>query len=66
VRLYSWDDTKKKWTLKPFARAWVHGGVVNEPGDTVYHGARLVEEVKERKEQKATDQAKANRKVRRK
>jgi hypothetical protein len=66
VRLYSWDELKKRWQLRPFVRAWIHSGSVNPVGDTVYHGTRLVEEVKERKEQKATDQAKANRKVRRK
>jgi hypothetical protein len=64
VRLYGWDDTKKRWTLKPAARAWIHSGSVNAVGDYSYHGARLVEEVKERKTKKKADQAKADKRKR--
>jgi hypothetical protein len=66
VPQYHYDDVKLKWIRKPFARAWVHSSVVNEVGDTIYHGLKLVEEVHERKEAKKKDQAKADKKIRRK
>ena len=46
-------------------RTWVPRGNVNEPWDTKYHGLRLDEMVAERKTKKATDQAAADKKVKR-
>ena len=52
-----------KYKVGPKERAWCHSKAVNPLGDTVYHGTTLKEEVIERREQKAEDQAKANVKV---
>jgi hypothetical protein len=42
------------------AMVWVPSPVVNAVGDRTYHGPRLDEIVAERAEQKAADQAKAD------
>lgn len=47
-------------------RVWIPSDCVNEAGDTTYHGRKLIEVVRERKEQKIADQKKADRKVKRK
>jgi hypothetical protein len=44
---------------------WVHSDSVNEPGDTIYHGQKLREVVANRKERKAVQQAKANKRAKR-
>lgn len=49
---------------KPLARVWIHSSCVNAPGDCIYHGLTLREEVRERKDAKAKQQAKADRKKR--
>ena len=46
--------------LTPHERPWVFGANVNELGDTTYHGPRLAEVVAERTEQKAKDEAAAD------
>ena len=50
---------------KPCERVWVNVHNLNEPGDVLYHGPRLKEEVKERKEEKTAQQNKADKKHRR-
>ena len=40
-------------------KPWVFGANVNELGDTIYHGPKLNEVVAERKEEKAKDEAAA-------
>jgi hypothetical protein len=68
VKLYGWNDDKTKgkvgWCLRAFEKAWVREGNVNEPGDYVYHGPRLKEIVKERQEEKAEQQTKADKRKR--
>jgi len=43
----------------PHEKPWVFGANVNELGDTTYYGPRLQEVVAERVEQKAKDEAAA-------
>ena len=43
----------------PNERYWVNAHNLNEPGDTTYHGPKLNEVVAERKEEKAKDEAAA-------
>lgn len=59
--LYGWDPVKRRWYIRDKPRAWVYGANVNEAGDCIYHGPRLTDIVAERKQEKAQDQAKAER-----
>jgi hypothetical protein len=65
VRRFRWDDERHGWKRLPFERVWVHNSVVNPPGDTKYHGQRLVEEVKERREEKRKQQSKVDKRMKR-
>ena len=57
VRIYA------EGKLRPLARVWVPLGSVNRPGDYLYHGNEgLAEAVEERKEVKAKQQKKADKK----
>jgi hypothetical protein len=51
------------FTTRP--RYWVQAHDVNEVGDTTYHGPKSWEVAEERKERKAAEQDKANKKARR-
>lgn len=63
IRRCSWDTVTETWTPRPFERVWVHSSVVNEPGDFTFHGKSDVEVFKERQEEKAKQQAKADKKT---
>jgi hypothetical protein len=62
VPVHQWgrDEITGKYVSKPNIKVWVHISNVNAPGDTVYHGPTLKEVVAERKEEKAAQQAKAD------
>lgn len=65
VPRWAWDNTKRKYVPKALERAWVSAWNVNEPGDFSYHGPKLKDEVRGRAEDKAEQQAKADKKIRR-
>jgi hypothetical protein len=63
VDLYAKDE-KGHYQLRPRIKAWCHLSAVNAPGDCLYHGQPLKELVRERKEEKAIQQKKADKKKR--
>jgi hypothetical protein len=63
VDLYGKDD-RGRYVLKPRLKAWCHLQAVNAPGDFLYHGRSIKEEVQERREEKQIQQAKADKRKR--
>lgn len=62
VRMFTVENDR--WKQRPPQRFWVHSSVVNAVGDFKYHGLKLAEAVKERKETKIKQQKKADKRKR--
>ena len=65
VQRWEYDPIKRKYNALANERVWVPATDVNEAGDTIYHGPKAVEVYRERQEEKAEEQAKTDRKLRR-
>lgn len=73
VRLYAWEEDRGAYRAKTNGLAWVHRDLVNPMGDYTFHteerdarNAELVAEVALRAETKMKEQAKVDKRVRRK
>jgi hypothetical protein len=62
VPLWTRDIQTGTYTPRPFEKVWVESRLVNAPGDFVYHGLTADEILQERRDKKAAEQAKADKK----
>jgi hypothetical protein len=64
VPRWTQDLVTRQWTRKPNEKVWVSRSDVNAVGDYTNHGPALADVVKQRKQVKAAEQAKADKKMR--